>query len=218
MHPDEFTSFDASFPTYDDCFNSAGGYHYDLHDDCAVDPFLESFDYGTTDLQAIAIRNAREAGEQIQAQALAAMQVDEQAAAVSWVQAVVRGPEPAYFAGAPAVIKGPERWTLATQLSTALAAEIGYQLDERDDDCWHHPSDREWKHLPTDRIYAYNAAYERFCKLVGKKLPAAAPLSEDELYEAEVHAQMLRTERELEPSAVERMLGWVRLKRAQLLH
>jgi hypothetical protein len=219
MHHDDFPACDACFQTYDDPFSSSGGYHYDWHNDVPVDPFLESYDLGTTDVTAIGIKLAREAGEQMQAQAFAAMQESEQAAAVGWVQAVVRGAEPASFAArANAVIEGPARWTLATQLSTALAQELGYVVDDRDDDCWHHPSEREWRHMPTDRIYVYNRAYAHFCQMVGKRLPAAAPLTEDELYDASVHEQMLAAQRQLELSSLERLMCWVRLKRAQLLH
>ena len=71
MH-DEFSAFQPSCQTFDDGFNSAGGCHYDLHDDYLVDPWLASYGLGTTDSQAIAIRNAREAAEQLQAQPSAA--------------------------------------------------------------------------------------------------------------------------------------------------
>lgn len=217
MHNDDFNAFGCTFPTYDDTFSSAGGFHHDLHDDYKVDPWLESYNLGTTDIEAIAIRHAREGAEQLQAQAFAAIQVDEQTAAMGWVQAVVRGSEPAYFAGAPAVIDGPSRWTLAQQLSTALARELGYQLDDRDYDCWFRPSEREWRHMPTDRQRAYNVAYERFCKLVGKRLPADDPLSDDELHDADVHEQMLAAQRELEePTALTRMLRRLRLLRTPL--
>jgi hypothetical protein len=217
MHNDDFNAFGYDFPTYDDSFGSAGGCHYDLHDDYQVDSFLESYNMGTTDIQAIAIRHAREAGEQMAAQAMASMGESEQVAAHGWVQAVVRGAEPAYFAGAPAVIDGPSRWTLAQQLSTALARELNYQLDDRDYDCWFRPSEGEWRHMPTDRQRAYNAAYERFCKLVGKRLPADDPLSDDELHDADVHEQMLAAQRELEePTTLTRMLRRLRLLRTPL--
>jgi hypothetical protein len=219
MHNDDFNAFDCTFATYDDHFASAGGHHYDLHnDDYTVDPFLASFDLGTADIEAIAIRNAREACEQLQAQAFAAMQEREQVAAVGWVQAVVRGAEPAYFAKRAAVIVGPERWTLAQQLSMALAAELGYALDDRDQDCWFRPVEREWQHMPTDRQHAYNAAYERFCKLVGRRLPADDPLSADELHDADVHELMLAAQRELEEpsSALARVMRRLRAWRTQL--
>lgn len=182
MQIDDFGAFDCAFQPFDDGFSSCGGYSYDFEDAVPVDPFLESFNPCTTDGLAIGIRQLREQSEQQQAQAFAAKHEDECQAAQRWVQAVVQGDEPEdeldiFVPGVSAEVR---KWQLAERLSTALAHELGYELDDRDDDCWYRPSDVEWRHFPTPAMHAYNAAYLKFCAVVGKKPAVDSAMTADE--------------------------------------